>query len=63
MTKRFQWLSTALCRTESVLRALARAHHAPRPRLESTHERFDAHAHPLRGCYLGLLAGTSGPIR
>jgi hypothetical protein len=61
--KLFHWLAATVRRSASVADTLLRVRHARRPRLERTHEPFDASAHALRGCYLGLLAGLGGTNR
>ena len=58
--KLFPWIAATVRRSACFADALLRVRHARCPRLERTHEPFDASAHALRGCYLGLLAGL-GP--
>ena len=58
--KLFPRIAAAVRRSACIADTLLRVCNARRPRLERAHEPFDASAHALRGCYLGLLAGL-GP--
>lgn len=61
--KLFSRIAATVRRAACLADTLRRARHARRPRLERTHEPFDASAHALRGCYLGLLAGLDSASR
>ena len=56
--KLFSRIAATVRRAACLADTLRRARHARRP-----HEPFDASAHALRGCYLGLLAGLGSTSR